>query len=111
MFCIAQSCKLHRGIYSWAGAVSEGSYFGDDHVLFVSMLVSGAEGQYNLNFLSSAAVNAAAHLSGGQAAKVLAPHTLSRRPIWTYTGQGSAFIVESGAELEIEGVTVAASSG
>ena len=39
------SCKIHAGLYSWAGAVSEGSYFGDDDELFISMLVSGAEGR------------------------------------------------------------------
>ena len=26
--CNCRSCKLHAGLYSWAGAVSEGSYFG-----------------------------------------------------------------------------------
>ena len=38
-----RSCKLHAGLYSWAGAVSEDSYFGDDDELFISMIVSGAE--------------------------------------------------------------------
>eukprot|EP01051_Picozoa_sp_SAG22_P038126 SAG22_NODE_19390_length_275_cov_0.875000_1_plen_65_part_01 len=40
------SCKLHAGLYSWVGAVSEGSFFGDDDELFVSTLVSGAAGRY-----------------------------------------------------------------
>lgn len=41
------SCKLHAGLYSWAGAVSEGSYFGDDDDLFISTLVTGAMGRYS----------------------------------------------------------------
>ena len=103
--------KLHKGLYSWAGAVSEGSYFGDDHDLFLSILIAGAEGSYALNLATSVTVPTTAGLVVGQSASVHGS-AAAMRPVWTYaSNQGAAFSVGVGATLEIHQLTVASTSG
>ena len=74
------------------------------------MLISGAEGRYLLHLAASVAVAAAANLVAGQSAVVRCPMAM-QPPLWTYTGEGPAFLVGAGAELEIEHVTITAASG
>eukprot|EP01051_Picozoa_sp_SAG22_P007248 SAG22_NODE_503_length_9694_cov_13.573736_4_plen_708_part_00 len=105
---IRVSCKLHLGLYSWAGAVSEGSYFGEDPNLFLSMLVSGAEGSYHLQLAVSPTVVIAVNLVAGQTAMMRGQ---ADGIVWTYTGIGSAFHVGAGSELQMDSVTVDAASG
>eukprot|EP01050_Picozoa_sp_SAG11_P008717 SAG11_NODE_781_length_7193_cov_25.713561_4_plen_130_part_00 len=45
------SCKLHEGVYSWAGASSEGGYIGRDLGAFLSSINSGAAGIYAISEL------------------------------------------------------------
>ena len=104
------SCKLHLGIFSWAGAVSEGSYFGQDHKLFLTMLVSGAEGRYALELVGSVTAVEAGQLGAGQSA-ILRSASEHPLPVWLYTGDGAAFVVAAEADLDIRQVVVAADSG
>ena len=122
-----------------AGAVSEGSYFGTDHELFLSMLLSGescpfslftvistrvkgvfrdfvsllssagAEGRYALEIMHSATVAIPANLVDGQSGMVAGPVDTAR-PVWTYTGEGAAFRIGTGADLEIRQLVVRATS-
>eukprot|EP01050_Picozoa_sp_SAG11_P004945 SAG11_NODE_330_length_10677_cov_8.535117_6_plen_678_part_00 len=55
------------------------------------------------------AVLTAADLVAGQSAMLHGAAGVP--PVWTYSGEGSAFIVAAGAELEISAVVVAATSG
>ena len=103
--------KLHKGLYSWAGAVSEGSYFGDDYDLFLSILIAGAEGSYALNLATSVTVATTAGLVVGQSASVHGS-AAAMQLVWDHTSsQGAAFSVGVGATLEIHRLTVASASG
>ena len=76
------SCKLHKGLFSWAGAVSEGSYFGDDHELFLSVVKSGAGGVYMIRLQSSPNVQQAIVVGRSQDVHVSSSATLSVAPKW-----------------------------
>ena len=91
--------------------MSEGSYFGDDHDLFLSILIAGAEGSYALNLATSITVATTAGLIVGQSASVHGSAAVMQ-PVWAYTSsEGAAFSVGVGATLEIHRLTVASSSG
>eukprot|EP01051_Picozoa_sp_SAG22_P013402 SAG22_NODE_1497_length_4292_cov_4.207966_2_plen_826_part_00 len=99
------SCKLHAGLYSWAGAVSEGSYFGDDAELFVSTLVSGAAGRYILKLRVSADVGVELTVQRNQEVKIAGDRALPVPPRW---GRGSFEVMEGGS-LALEYVAFVAS--
>jgi hypothetical protein len=42
------SCELHRGLYSWVGAATDGGYLGSDIETFIPAVISGAAGSYNV---------------------------------------------------------------
>eukprot|EP01043_Picozoa_sp_COSAG02_P108323 COSAG02_NODE_44356_length_367_cov_0.593284_1_plen_83_part_10 len=69
-----------------------------------------AAGTFALALVAAIAVVIAADLVSGQSAML---HGIAEGepPVWTFLGEGSAFIVGAGAELEISLVTVAATSG
>ena len=107
------SCKLHLGIYSWAGAVSEGSYFGTDHSLFLSVLVSGAEGRYNLRLLGSTNVRADTKVRRNQIVSIVGDELLAVAPLW---GSGKFFAEQGGslsmAHLQLDvGATILVTHG
>ena len=88
------SCKLHFGLYSWAGAVSEGSYFGDDVKLFMSMLVSGAGGRYILKLRVSPNVGTLVTIQLNQEVHISGDRALPSAPRW---GTGALEIEEGGS--------------
>lgn len=96
------SSKLHAGLYSWAGAVSEGSYFGDDDELFISMLVSGAEGRYILKLRVSLGVHTELTVYRNQDVQISGERTLPAPPVW---GNGG-FVVGLGGSLALEYVAL-----
>eukprot|EP01051_Picozoa_sp_SAG22_P020628 SAG22_NODE_4244_length_1329_cov_80.413821_2_plen_101_part_00 len=69
-----------------------------------------AAGTFVLTMLVSAQIGTAADLVAGQSA-LLHGIAEGESPVWTFLGEGPAFIVGAGAELEISAVTVAATSG
>ena len=91
------SCKLHAGLFSWAGAVSEGSYFGDDTELFISTLVSGAAGRYILMLRVSPGVQTTLNVQRNQEVRISGDRALLAQPQW---GSGG-FIVRSGGSLAL----------
>eukprot|EP01052_Picozoa_sp_SAG31_P019754 SAG31_NODE_1454_length_8278_cov_7.030688_7_plen_861_part_00 len=88
---LRMSCKLNRGIFSWAGAVSEGSYFGADHELFLNVLISGSAGHFTLNLMVNADVHDDTIVRRNQIVQI------SGRPgMRTPWGSGSITIGEDG---------------
>eukprot|EP01052_Picozoa_sp_SAG31_P022602 SAG31_NODE_1805_length_7233_cov_5.304738_2_plen_1964_part_01 len=87
------SCKLHNGLYSWAGAVSEGSYFGDDFSLFLSVVVSGAEGRYHLRVVESPGVRADVAIRRNQIVQIYGDEALETPPDW---GSGRLRVQDGG---------------
>ena len=100
------SCKLHAGLFSWAGAVSEGSYFGDDAELFISMLVSGAEGQYVLKLRVSPDLQTELTVQRNQVVQISGDRALPAAPTW---GSGG-FVVGEGGYLALEYIALLGSS-
>eukprot|EP01052_Picozoa_sp_SAG31_P006784 SAG31_NODE_316_length_17841_cov_33.716154_4_plen_1183_part_00 len=100
------SCKLHAGLYSWAGAVSEGSYFGDDPTVFISTLISGAIGQYNLNLQVGFEMRMVLTIHQDQRVRITGDRTHSiSAPTW----DGGGFVVLDGASMTLEYVALVSS--
>ena len=97
------SCKLHRGFFSWAGAVSEGSYFGEDIDLFHSIIVSGAEGMYVVKVLTDPHLTVPFVIHGGQEAVVTVE--MIEPAVWGSSG----ITVRAGGSLSMTNVRLGGS--
>lgn len=104
---IRVSCKLHAGLYSWAGAVSEGSYFGDDDELFISILAAGAEGRYHLTLRVSPGVRTQVAVQRNQEVQIFGDRALPAAPAW---GSGG-FVVKGSGSLALEYITLVGGVG
>eukprot|EP01050_Picozoa_sp_SAG11_P003025 SAG11_NODE_162_length_13962_cov_19.035562_14_plen_1172_part_01 len=98
------------GIFSWQGQSALGSCITRRAQTWLENIITHAAGTFALELALSVAVLTAADLVAGQSA-MLHGAVGGPPPVWTYSGEGSAFIVGAGAELEISAVTVAATSG
>jgi hypothetical protein len=103
------TCNQEEGIFSWQGQSALGSCITRRAQTWLENIITHAAGTFALELAVSVAVLTAADLVAGQSAMVHGAAGVP--PVWTYSGEGSAFIVGAGAELEISAVTVAATSG
>ena len=85
-----------------------GGFIGRDHLVYISSVLSHAPGIFSLVIAESVEVASAVDLIQGQSAMMTAAEA---DLVWSYTGNGAAFQIDAGAKLEINGLTVAASSG
>eukprot|EP01052_Picozoa_sp_SAG31_P005162 SAG31_NODE_223_length_19859_cov_14.949899_9_plen_1578_part_00 len=104
------TCNQEDGIFSWQGQSALGSCITRRAQTWLENIITHAAGTFALELAVSVAVLTAADLVAGQSA-MLHGAAGGLPPVWTYSGEGSAFIVGAGAELEISAVTVAATSG
>ena len=93
---IRMSCKLNRGMFSWAGAVSEGSYFGEDHELFLNVLISGAAGHFLLQLLENPGVTTDTLVQRNQVVKIN-----GRRSTTAHAWGTGGFSVQQGGSLSL----------
>ena len=94
---IRMSCKLNRGMFSWAGAVSEGSYFGEDYELFLNVLISGAAGHFLLQLLENPGVTTDTLVQRNQVVKIDGGRRSATAHAW---GTGG-FSVQQGGSLSL----------
>ena len=66
------SCELHRGLYSWVGAATDGGYLGNDIESFISAVVSGAAGRYMVTTFEPANMHTDLTIRPGQVVSVSA---------------------------------------
>eukprot|EP01052_Picozoa_sp_SAG31_P022664 SAG31_NODE_1814_length_7210_cov_12.878920_3_plen_1696_part_00 len=104
------TCNQEEGVFSWQGQSALGSCITRRAQTWLENIITHAAGTFALELALSVAVLTAADLVAGQSA-MLHGAVGGSPPVWTYSGEGSAFIVGAGAELEISAVTVAATSG
>eukprot|EP01051_Picozoa_sp_SAG22_P003865 SAG22_NODE_195_length_15606_cov_21.340878_8_plen_1509_part_00 len=104
------TCNQEEGVFSWQGQSALGSCITRRAQTWLENIITHAAGTFALELAVSVAVLTAADLVAGQSA-MLHGAVGGLPPVWTYLGEGSAFIVGAGAELEISLVTVAATSG
>eukprot|EP01052_Picozoa_sp_SAG31_P021461 SAG31_NODE_1661_length_7596_cov_4.503802_6_plen_935_part_00 len=104
------TCNQEEGVFSWQGQSALGSCITRRAQTWLENIITHAAGTFVLQLAVSVAVLTAADLVAGQSA-MLHGVVGGPSPVWTYSGEGSAFIVGAGAELEIRVVTVAATSG
>eukprot|EP01050_Picozoa_sp_SAG11_P010483 SAG11_NODE_1051_length_6030_cov_24.259147_3_plen_800_part_00 len=104
------TCNQEYDFFSWIGQSALGSCITRRGQTWLENIITHAASTFALQLASAIAVLTAADLVAGQSA-MLHGAVGSDPPVWTYLGEGPAFIVGPGAELEISGVTVAASSG
>eukprot|EP01051_Picozoa_sp_SAG22_P000797 SAG22_NODE_25_length_30107_cov_28.456412_18_plen_1854_part_00 len=104
------TCNQEEGVFSWQGQSALGSCITRRAQTWLENIITHAAGTFALQLAASVAVLTAADLVAGQSA-MLHGAVGGSPPVWTYSGEGSAFIVGAGAELEISVVTVAATSG
>ena len=93
---IRMSCKLNRGMFSWAGAVSEGSYFGEDHELFLNVLISGAAGHFLLQLLENPGVTTDTLVQRNQVVKIN-----GQRSATAHAWGTGGFSVQQGGSLSL----------
>eukprot|EP01047_Picozoa_sp_COSAG01_P004384 COSAG01_NODE_144_length_24108_cov_11.490441_33_plen_720_part_00 len=104
------SCEMSHGKYSWIGPASDGGYFGSDALSFLAAVITHAPGLFMCSMTASVAVSTPVDLIVGQHAALHSNNLTS--PVWRYqSGDGAAFVMEAGAELNVGGITVASSSG
>eukprot|EP01050_Picozoa_sp_SAG11_P027585 SAG11_NODE_7043_length_1203_cov_2.345109_1_plen_390_part_01 len=104
------TCNQEEGVFSWQGQSALVSCITRRAQTWLENIITHAAGTFALELAVSVAVLTAADLVAGQSA-MLHGAAGGLPPVWTYSGEGSAFIVGAGAELEISAVTVAATSG
>eukprot|EP01051_Picozoa_sp_SAG22_P020989 SAG22_NODE_4451_length_1263_cov_364.236254_1_plen_420_part_11 len=104
------TCYQEDGVHSWQGQSALGSCITRRGLTWLENIMTHAAGTFALALVAAIAVVIAADLVSGQSAML---HGIAEGepPVWTFLGEGSAFIVGAGAELEISAVTVAATSG
>eukprot|EP01050_Picozoa_sp_SAG11_P013573 SAG11_NODE_1595_length_4611_cov_7.390957_3_plen_114_part_00 len=97
-------------MFSWHGQSALGSCITRRAQTWLENIITHAAGtRFALELAVSVAVLTAADLVAGQSAMLHGAAGVP--PVWTYSGEGSAFIVGARAELEVSVVTVAATSG
>eukprot|EP01050_Picozoa_sp_SAG11_P009506 SAG11_NODE_898_length_6638_cov_129.528062_2_plen_1631_part_00 len=104
------TCNQEEGVFSWQGQSALGSCITRRAQTWLENIITHAAGTFALELAVSVAVLTAADLVAGQSA-MLHGAVGGLAPVWIYSGEGSAFIVGAGAELEISAVVVAATSG
>eukprot|EP01049_Picozoa_sp_SAG25_P000322 SAG25_NODE_10_length_28450_cov_12.738775_2_plen_1259_part_00 len=106
------SCEMSHGKYSWVGPASDGGYFGEDMLSFLAAVITHAPGVFMCSMGASVAVSTSVDLVVGQHATLqgTASGNLTA-PVWRYSGDEAAFVLQAGAALKIGGVAVASSSG
>eukprot|EP01051_Picozoa_sp_SAG22_P006915 SAG22_NODE_468_length_10147_cov_77.238654_9_plen_970_part_00 len=104
------TCNQEDDVYSWQGQSALGSCITKRGPTWLENIMTHAAGTFALELVASVAVVIAADLVAGQSA-LLHGIAEGEPPWWTFLGEGPAFIVGAGAELEISAVTVAATSG
>eukprot|EP01051_Picozoa_sp_SAG22_P011064 SAG22_NODE_1038_length_5890_cov_5.432050_3_plen_1101_part_00 len=104
------TCNQEDDVYSWQGQSALGSCITKRGPTWLENIITHAAGTFALELVASVAVVIAADLVAGQSA-LLHGIAEGESPVWTFLGEGPAFIVGAGAELEISAVIVAATSG
>ena len=106
------TCSQEDGIFSWQGQSALGSCITTRAQTFLENILTHAAGTFALSLALSVAVATAADLVAGQSAVIRGPADIADpRPVWTFVGDGPAFVVGAGGKLEIHRLTVAAASG
>merc|ERR1711969_39079 len=102
------TCTKYDGMFSWQGQASLGGYIGSDSNAFLSAVLSHAAGTF-LCTIDEAEVSTATavDLITGQDATL----TGGSSTLWTFQGEGAAFIIGAQASLDLRTMSVAASSG
>eukprot|EP01050_Picozoa_sp_SAG11_P021883 SAG11_NODE_3992_length_2119_cov_2.370297_2_plen_613_part_01 len=103
------TCNQEEGVFSWQGQSALGSCITRRAQTWLENIITHAAGTFALELAVSVAVLTAADLVARQSAMLHG--AVGVPPVWTYSGEGSAFIVGAGAELGISAVVVAATSG
>jgi hypothetical protein len=91
------SCELHRGLYSWVGAATDGGYIGADIATFTSSIISAAPGSFVVVLMHNAGILADLTIQRGQMAVVSGDRSLPTAPAWG----SSAFVVQQDASLSL----------
>eukprot|EP01051_Picozoa_sp_SAG22_P001635 SAG22_NODE_66_length_22936_cov_626.714279_20_plen_1767_part_00 len=104
------TCNQEDDVYSWQGQSALGSCITKRGPTWLENIMTHAAGTFALELVASVAVVIVADLVAGQSA-LLHGIAEGQSPVWTFLGEGPAFIVGAGAELEISAVIVAATSG
>eukprot|EP01052_Picozoa_sp_SAG31_P014583 SAG31_NODE_911_length_11071_cov_16.862195_7_plen_907_part_00 len=104
------TCNQEEGVYSWQGQSALGSCITKRGPTWLENIMTHAAGTFALELSATISVVVAADLVAGQSALL---HGVAEglSPVWTFLGEGPAFVVGAGAELEISAITVAATSG
>ena len=105
------TCSQEDGVFSWQGQSALGSCITTRPQTWLENIITHAAGTFALEIAVSIAVAVAADLVAGQSAILQAKEEAGEAILWSYSGEGAAFSVGTGAQLEISGVTVAALSG
>eukprot|EP01052_Picozoa_sp_SAG31_P002201 SAG31_NODE_75_length_27561_cov_28.859333_5_plen_1170_part_00 len=104
------TCNQEEGVYSWQGQSALGSCITKRGPTWLENIMTHAAGTFALELSATISVVIAADLVAGQSA-LLHGVAEGQSPVWTFLGEGPAFVVGAGAELEITAITVAATSG
>jgi hypothetical protein len=104
------TCSQEEGIFSWQGQSALGSCITERAQTWLENIITHAAGTFSLMLGASVAVATAADLVGGQMA-MLHGKEGGAPPVWTYQGDGPAFVVGPQADLEIRRIVVASTSG
>jgi hypothetical protein len=104
------TCSQEEGVFSWQGQSALGSCITERAQTWLENIITHAAGTFSLMLGASVAVATAADLVGGQMA-MLHGKEGGAPPVWTYQGDGPAFVVGPQADLEIRRIVVAATSG
>jgi hypothetical protein len=106
------SCEMSHGKYSWVGPASDGGYFGEDMLSFLAAVITHAPGVFMCSMGASVAVSTSVDLVVGQHATLQGTTSGNlTTPVWRYSGDEAAFVLQAGAALKIGAVAVASSSG
>jgi hypothetical protein len=89
--------KLHRGLYSWVGAATDGGYIGADIATFTSSVISAAPGTFVVVLMLDAGILAALTIQRDQKVAVSGDRSLAAAPSW---GSG-AFVLQQDASLSL----------
>eukprot|EP01051_Picozoa_sp_SAG22_P000544 SAG22_NODE_15_length_32914_cov_20.713546_18_plen_836_part_00 len=107
------TCSQEEGVFSWQGQSALGSCITARAETWLENILTHAAGTFALDLAESVTVATAADLVAGQSAVLRgsgADDSGADR-VWSFVGEGPAFVVGAGGELEIQRLTVTAASG
>ena len=100
------SCELHHGLHSWVGAATDGGYLGADVKAFISALIAGAAGFYQVTVGAMLSVAVDLTVRPGQTVSIRRRASPSPSSSQVLTWGRGGFTVQQGGALSVAGLAL-----